>query len=146
MKPYHICRGLIPDAGTGDAIVKIQLFDGSFETGYRIISFDIAPSDWSIDPDVTVKLTTEDPSTLGRAFEWDFGDNRQKGWATYQANGASATGNYYSEHLDDVIVEDLYIRAYSQTDQGINYKLVLEKVNISEYEGALALVRNSSQG
>ena len=144
MSQLHIIRGSVPDVGTINNEIKVYLFDGSFETGFKIVDFQIAPSDWALDTDVAAILSTE--PIEGNAYQWNWADNRQKGWATYQANGASATGNYYQEHLDDIIVEDLYIKAWSQTAQNVNYKIVLEKVKIAEYRGALALVMNASQG
>lgn len=144
MSQFHVMRGSIPDVGTINNEIKVYLFDGSFDTGFKIVDFQIAPSNWALDSDVAAILSTE--SVESNAYQWDWSDNRQKGWATYQANGASATGNYYQEHLDDIIVEDLYIKAWSQTTQSVNYKIVLEKVKITEYRGALALVMNASQG
>ena len=144
MSRFHTLVGSIPDTAALTARVKVPLFDGSFDTGFRIVGFEIAPSNWSIDPDMAAILSTEELTVNG--FEWDWGDNRQKGWAAYQANGASAVGNYFREFVDDIVVEDLYINAYSRTNQAINYKIVLEKINITEWEGALAIVRNSSQG
>lgn len=144
MSRFHTLVGSIADTAALTARVKVPLFDGSFDTGFRIVGFEIAPSNWSIDPDIAAILSTEE--LTGQGFEWDWGDNRQKGWAAYQANGASAVGNYFREFVDDIVVEDLYINAYSRTNQAINYKIVLEKINITEWEGALAIVRNSSQG
>ena len=144
MSQYHVMRGQVLDVGTTNNEIKVYLFDGSFESGFKIVDFQIAPSNWAVDTDVAAILSTEPVES--NAYEWNWSDNRQKGWAAYQANGASATGNYYEEHLDDIIVEDLYIKAWSQTSQAVNYKIVLEKVKITEYRGALALVSNSSQG
>ena len=144
MSSIHTLVGSIPEATTTSTRVRIPLFDGSFETGFRIIGFEIAPSDWTLDPDLAAVLSTEELTT--EATSWDWGDNRQKGWAAYQANGASAVGNYYREFVDDLVVEDLFITAFSRTDQAVNYKITLERVKISEWEGALAIVRNSSQG
>jgi hypothetical protein len=136
----HILKGLIPN----DETIKIHLFDGSFKTGYRILDFDVAASNWGVDPDCYGVLMTEDKGIDARTWNW--GDNREKAWAALSSNGAGAVGSYYNRVIDDVIVEDLYITTFTTTGQGTNYRVVLEKVDISEYQGALAIVTNSSQG
>jgi len=137
-------RGRVQDVGTINNEIQIYLFDGSFDTGFKIVSFEISPGNWNVDPDCSAILATE--PIEGNAYQWDWSDNTQKAWAAIQANGAGAVGTYYSSVLDDIIVEDLYIKAWSSTGSDVNYKIVLEKVKISEYRGALALVMNSSQG
>ena len=106
--------------------------------------FDVAPSNWAVDPDCYGVLSTEELGIDAR--NWDWGDNREKGWASQASNGSGAVGSYFSRHVDDIIVEDLYIATHTATGQATNYMIVLEKVSIPEYEGALAIVANSSQG
>lgn len=140
MSKLHILRGIVPN----DTTIRIHLFDGSFETGFRIVGFEVAPSNWGVDPDCFGVLMTEDLGIDAR--DWNWGDNREKAWAAQNYNSAGAVGSYFSSFVPDVIVEDLYIATHTQTGQDTNYKVILEKVSMSEYEGALALVRNSSQG
>ena len=140
MSQYYTCKGFIDD----DSSKRIMLFDGQFDTGYKIVEFSIAPGNFALDPDVIARLSTEELTTEVR--QWNWGDNREKGWAAWQSNGANLVNSYFADWVPDIIVEDLFIETYTSTGQGINYKIVLEKVKISEYEGALAMVRNQSQG
>jgi hypothetical protein len=137
----QILRGQIPN----DETIRIYLFDGTNTTGYRILRFDVAGSNWGVDPDVFGVVATEDLGIDARTWNW--GDNREKAWAAQSYNGGGSTGEYFSRHVDDVIVEDLFIHTISpNTNQAINYMLVLEKIKIPAYEAALARVSNASQG
>ena len=47
---------------------------------------------------------------------------------------------------DNLIIQDLYIGAYSYSDaEQFNYLIKLDKYEISDWQGALAMVRNRSQ-
>lgn len=140
MSSIHVIKGRIPN----DETIKVYLYDGKFTTGFRILRFDVAPSNWAVDPDCYGVLSTEELGIDAR--NWNWGDNREKGWAAQASNGGGQVGSYFSRHVDDVIVEDLYIATHTATGQSTNYMIILEKVNIPEYEGALAIVSNSSQG
>ena len=48
-------------------------------------------------------------------------------------------------HPDAIIIEDLFIDATGDTGEVVNYYIEMEKVKISEWKGALAMVRNSNQ-
>jgi len=135
-----ILRGLIPN----DETIRIHLFDGTNTTGYRILSFDIAPSNWAVDPDCYGVVSTQNLGIDAR--NWNWGETREKAWAARDQNAAGSVGSYFSRSVDDVLIEDLYIATHSATGQGTNYLLVMEKVDIAPYESALARVQNKAQG
>lgn len=143
MSKYYTAIGKIPVAT--DPVKRIRLFTGTYDQGYKIVYFSIAPSNYAVDPDVVAKVTTQDPGT-DDARDWDWGDNRQLAWAALQSNGANATGYYYADHIDNLVIEDIYISGYSSTNQAVNYKIILEKVPLKEYQASLAIVNNMSQG
>ena len=136
----QVLKGQIPN----DETIRIRIFDGTNTRGYRILRFDVAPSNWAVDPDVYGVVSTEDLGIDAR--NWNWGENREKAWAAQISNGAGAVGSYYSRCVEDVLVEDLYIATHSATGQATNYMIVLEKVVITSYESALARVQNMSQG
>ena len=138
----QILRGKIPD----DETKKIYLDDGDNTTGYRILSFDIAPTNWALDPDCYGRVSTEDITAPQNPVNWDWSDTREKAWAALTSNGSGAVGSYITKVVDDIIIEDLYISARTQTAQDMNYMLILEKIKIASYQSALARVQNSSQG
>ena len=66
----------------------------------------------------------------------------------FDANDSRCTGVPF--HLidpDNLVVEYLFIRAVDQqgNDVSCNYFISMEKYDITEWQGALAMVRNRSQ-
>ena len=127
---------------------KIQLFDGRFDTGFRVVFFEVSLQDRSSNAteSVSAKLSTE---LLADNTKWDWDDNREIGWALAAAdsNGLAVSTPQTIIDPDNLIVEDLYIGGYSYSDaEEINYMIILEKYDITDWQGALAMVRNRSQG
>ncbi len=130
---------------------KIQLFDGRFDTGYRVTDFKIALS--NRDDGATIaasaKLMTE-PGVNNRYWNWSL--NTEVAWAANAADAnhpsAAANPGYGVTDPDNMIIEDLYIGAVVYNDQALDvcYMITLEKYDISDWQGALSMVRNKSQG
>jgi hypothetical protein len=138
----YTVRGSVND----NSVKKIQLFDGRFDTAYRIKDFKISsdtPSSSSSDAYAT--LATQFASAIA-TWHWD--DVRQVAWT-----GAHVTtfgGAYAQDSVidpDNLIVEDLFI--YGNCGSGankVNYMITMEKFDVSEATGALAMVKNKAQG
>ena len=147
----YITRGQFhPDGGFNfDNPIKIQLFDGSFGTGYRISKFYV----WGIgidagqDNDTLGLLATEE---IDGTVLFDASDNRQIAWATNKGHTFGDVDPLGGGIVDpeNLIVEDLFLYGFTgdQSTTPMNYLIVMEKYDISEWQGALQLVRNSSQG
>ena len=139
----YTCRGQIPINTTE----RIHLFDGSFKTAYRIVEFSITPANVAGNFDAYGKIKTEDDGTQGKGNEWNWDDQTEVAWGYYagvQSAGADTYGSWVDP--DNLIVEDAYIRAGTGTEtQDVNYMIKFEKYDISEYRGALSMVRNRSQ-
>lgn len=131
----------VPIASRTDP-VYVQLFDGSFQTGYRITKFIIAP----VDVDLTTfvgyagKIMTVDS---GDATFWDYSDNRELAWAaiSFDANGI-APNTFSNIDRDNMIIEDCYLYLENSADLDMNYYIEFEKYDISEARGAMTQVRN----
>jgi len=142
----YTVRGQIPE-GT-DNTRKIRLFDGKFNTAYRVVKFVIAGAradDSS--SDAVAKIMTENIGTS--ADFWDWQDQREIGWASTDHRTADGVQNTFSEiDPDNLIVEDLYITAQNRSaaNPNINYMITMMKFDITEWKGALAMARNKSQG
>ena len=129
---------------------RIQLFDGSFETGYRVTRFLVYP-DTTVDPqNCSCKLVTEPGSSLA-GQTWDWGDNIQVGWSF--AKIGSGTSQLSDDRFslvkpDNLIIEDLFIQAYSSDGDGqvVNYMISFEKYDLTDWQGAFSMVANQSQG
>ena len=133
---------------------RIILFDGRFDTAYRVVSFEINFKDrTSTSSEVaSAKLTTVPYSAMPASGlgnrEWNWDVNTEIAWASCaaDANGISTQTPDAVIDPDNMIVEDLFIGAYSYTDtEQINYIIKLEKYDITDSQGALAMVKNRAQ-
>jgi hypothetical protein len=134
---HYSLRGSIPTADWNEAL-PILLDYGDMKVAYRVISFMVGPQEAATaGDDVFGKLaTTDDVDTT--ADHWFWNDNREIAWA--QSNTAS-TGRRSMQGLpftgiidgDNLVVEDLYliIGSDSSTEDALNYKIEMEKLQVS---------------
>ena len=128
---------------------RLTLFDGRFDTGYKVESFIVAPHGTydSAAAGASGRLETE-PSGEADAL-WNFSDNRQIAWAEYvhmwNVSGDYAMGANGIVDPDNMIVEDLYVSVNQQAEGDVNYMIQIQKYDITDWQGALAMVRNRSQ-
>ena len=146
----YTVRGKInPNSSSLGKTQKIRLFDGQFNTGYVVTKFMIGINDPdNASNDVYGILLTEDLYD-GTDKNWNWGDNREIGWAS-MANVYSDSGTpgmpFELIDRDNFIVEDLYVYVRSGTTAAaVNYYIELDKYDTTDARGALAMVRNSSQ-
>jgi len=120
----------------------IQLFDGKFDTGFRITKFIIGPAvvDSTIFVGYAAKIMTVD---TGNATAWDWSDNREIAWAamSFDSNGI-APDTFSLVDPDNMIIEDCYVYVENSSDFDVNYYIEFEKYDISEARGAMSQVRN----
>jgi hypothetical protein len=131
-----------------DTINRIILDDGSYKTGYRVVEFVIAPHDMD-NTNIRVyaaKLLTNDEQTPGVNWNWD--RNGEIGWAQYALDANSSNGpNVFSlVDPDNLVIQDLFvIGSEYASDIKLNYFIRMDKYEISDWKGALSMVRNRSQ-
>jgi hypothetical protein len=146
MGEIYTCRG---QSTTGLPVPhRINLFDGKFDTGWRVISFRVAPADidFTTARSVACKLGTVDNLNENR---WDWSDQREIAWAytAWDSNAPTAPGIFPSlVDPDQIIVEDLFF--YADEGSGgasidVNYFIELEKVSMAEWRGALSMARDA---
>jgi hypothetical protein len=124
---------------------RITLFDGVFDTGYRITKFVIAPESNAGADDTYAKLATSSSVANTSGHEWHWDSNVEIAWAKNVSSGGGATGilEFFIDP-DNMVIEDLYIfTGTGNTD--VNYMIHMEKYDITDWQGALAMVRNRSQ-
>jgi hypothetical protein len=121
---------------------RIQLFDGKFTTGYRIVSFQIAPVNPALGNEIIGKLTTEPKSTV---TQWFWEDVQELAWCHWGQDKYQDTFTNIRE--DNMVIEDLWISIYNETFDGatVNYEIILEKYEFPAWTGAGVLVENLSQ-
>ncbi len=147
----YTVRGLIePGSSSLGLTKKLQLFDGRFDTAMKITKFELMFEDPdNASNDVYGMLLTEYLNYSGTDAVWNFGENRQIGWAS-AANVYSDAGlpgdPFNLIDRDNLVVEDLfvYVRSGAST-AGVNYYIEMDKYDISEGLGALTMVRNAAQ-
>jgi hypothetical protein len=126
---------------------RIQLFDGKFNTGYRITKFQIVTTDPDNSGlDVYGTLGTEETMSS----TWDLEDVTQLAWSS-MANNGSATGPsaapFNLVDRNNMIVRDLYL--YAETNAAglndVSYYIEMDKYEFPTWDGAAIMVRNQSQ-
>ena len=123
-------------------VKRIQLFDGQFDTGFILKKFIITPQNINDSEKVTCKLLTEEKT---HGTNWFWGRQSEIGWASWNTPTNSRYGQFNLIDPDAIIIEDLFIDASGDSGVAINYYIEMEKVKVSEWKGALAMVRNSNQ-
>tara|TARA_Y100000004_G_C8912248_1_gene411468 strand:+ start:842 stop:1312 length:471 start_codon:yes stop_codon:yes gene_type:complete len=148
----YTARGIVSEDETfAGNPQKIPLFDGSFETAYRVKEFYIFPADFnsSAQPDVIGKLSKNDDGAVTTTNFWRADDDNQIAWSGVSGSTDTITGPTFTVvDPDNLIVEDLYIyaRTAGDTNNAINYLVVMEKYEIDDWQGALAMARDRAQG
>ena len=142
----YTCRGSIR---SDNSINRIILDDGSFKTGYRVVEFVVASHDMDLGSvrSFSAKLMTDDDAQTGLNWNWD--NNEEIAWANYvfDANDIRAPGIFSLVDPDNLVIQDLFIVCDEGVgnDNKMNYFIRMEKYDITDSQGALAMVRNRSQ-
>tara|TARA_Y100001963_G_scaffold80539_1_gene111755 strand:+ start:950 stop:1393 length:444 start_codon:yes stop_codon:yes gene_type:complete len=140
----YTTRGRVADTG----FERLILFDGRFDTGYKITKFRVYG-----DPNAETGVegygclsTTIDPQ-MSDGGDWNFEANNQIAWATTTYSGSGGTVSDWEQvDPDNLVIEDLFIYAREGGGAvGLNYYIEMEKYEITDSQGALAMVRNRSQ-
>jgi hypothetical protein len=130
--------------------IRVTLFDGSFTTAYRLVEFIVSPRDAGSSSDVAGKVSTDDPGTDTEALgsRWNWQRNTEIGWASTNAATTSIREKSFSlVDPDNLIVEDCFLSLTNNAGDGsrVNYFMRFEKYEVSDWRGALAMVRSKSQ-
>ena len=146
----YTARGTISeDQTTAGLPQKIPLFDGVFNTAYRVTKFYIFPSSFSSSSqtDVIGKISkNEFGATSNHAF-WRADEDNHIAWAG-AAGGSDVIDRIVNViDKDNLVVEDLYVyaRTAGDTANPINYLIEMEKYSITDWQGALSMSRDRAQ-
>jgi len=126
-------------------VKRLIVDDGRLNHGYKVVNFIVAgdPDSSANDVFVTLSLDYDAPLT------WNWGDNRQIGWASttvFNASGLEAP--FVALDPDHVVIMDLYIQGQQSGAGGnavINYMIELEPVELSNDQAILSLIKERSQ-
>ena len=149
----YTARGIVTETDTEAGTPQlVHLFDGRFDTGYRVTGFKIWGSNFassSTNPDVIGKLSKNDIGSTAASTFFRADDDNQIAWAV-SAAGLDGGGAPFAESIidrDNLIIEDLYVyaRCTGTNTNPINYLVELEKYDITEARGALTMARDRQQ-
>ena len=147
----YTARGVIDEDKTAAGTPQeISLFDGRFDTAYRVVEFHIWPGNInnSTNPDVIGKLSKNDDGVVSNVNFWRADDDNQIAWAGVTGGSDAINAPFKLVDPDNLIVEDLYVYGLTagSTTTPINYLVIMEKYEISDWQGALAMARDRAQG
>lgn len=142
----YTCRGQITEQETeAGTPAKIRLFDGSFETAFKVTSFKIWSANYSgnTHADAVGKLSISPNSSTGPTNFMQADDSNEIAWSGIQGSIDGGGAMFEVVDSDNLIVEDLYVYARHAGASGpVNYLITLEKYDISETLGAVSMSRD----
>lgn len=123
---------------------RLILDDGRLNHGFKVVRFVVAA-----DPSVS---TNDCWATLSLDFDsplvWDWGDNRQIGWASSTVATNAHQEGFELIDPDHVVIMDLWIQGQVSGGGGtsvFNYLVEIEPVELSNDESILSLIKERSQ-
>jgi hypothetical protein len=146
----YTARGIVTETETeAGTPQKITLFDGSFQTAYRVTDFKIWSATTLAGSAACVgKLSKNDSGVTAQTNFFRADDDNQIAWAVSEMQSDGAFGGFTETIIDhdNMIVEDLfvYVRAESATT-AVNYLVTMEKYEITDWQGALTMARDKAQ-
>lgn len=143
----YVVRGQLVEAGGSSLEPKeINLFDGTYKSGFLIVDFKVASGDSGNRNDVSGKVTTT-PVQDG-PLVWNWQDQVEVAWASANMAQTSVYESPFSVVDSSVVcVDKLYVYAYANdsTDVPINYYIELMPVDLQKFQYAYSFVQNRSQ-
>ena len=124
---------------------RLIVDDGRLNHGYKVTNFVISgdPGNAANDVFATLSLDFDAPSA------WDWGDNRQIGWASTTAfNVAGLEAPFVLIDPGHVVLMDLYIQGQTGAAGGsgvINYLVEIEPLDLTDDQAILNLIKERSQ-
>jgi hypothetical protein len=122
---------------------RLIVDDGRLNHGYKVVRFVIAgdPNSSANDAWATLSLDYDAPAT------WNWGDNRQIGWASTNVQGTAGLEPPFSVlDPDHIVIMDLYIQGNVASAGGIiNYLIELEPMELTNDQAILTLIKERSQ-
>ena len=138
-----VLRGVaIEDAGAKE----INLFDGTYKAGFRLVDFQIAPETREQGGECAGLISTQGTQS---ADTWNWEDQTQVGWSSMHVIKEETRQTTFS--LVDgsmVLVDSIYVNVTNDrgTTKPVNYYIEVEPVDLKEFEYAMAYIQGESQG
>jgi len=138
----YTCKGKVDSRQP----TRIQLFDGRFDTAFVIKKFETCNENPNLAQEWRALISTQ-ATAAGAPPTFDWSDNTQLAWSWGGGSGTSATFSMIGvTDPENLVVQDIWIIADESATDQVNYMIQMEKYDISDARGALAMVANYSQG
>ena len=143
----YTARGSVSEDLTEQGLPdKITLFDGRFDTAYRVVDFKIWTSNVLAGTAAAAKLSTSGTSSTARADFFQADATDQLAWAVTEMTTDGGTSGGFADAIidrDNMVIEDLYVYVRCETHETpINYMITMEKYEITDWKGALTMARD----
>tara|TARA_Y100000114_G_C11642914_1_gene270194 strand:- start:31 stop:477 length:447 start_codon:yes stop_codon:yes gene_type:complete len=127
--------------------VRINLDDGNFKTAYVIKKFYLYPNAGIGAGNDSHGVLYTESGTVSSGLDWDWAENTQIGWAAGIFGGGTTFGVDGNGIVDpdNMIVQDLYIKANHSNSLSTGYMIVMEKYQVEDWSALIAMVRNKAQ-
>lgn len=126
--------------GISGDVDRIQLFDGSFDTGFVLKSIAITPANPAQSEEVWLRVLLNEAT---HTTNWDWSDPNEVAWGAWGIPINSRFGYFFDVDPDVIIVEDMYLDFSGDAGQRINYMIEMEKVKMSTWEGGFQIAKNN---
>ena len=128
---------------------RLIIDDGNFNDGWKVVKFIVAGNGAS-GAEINGRLCTEDLANIdaggSTAFSWNWGDSREIAWASTRATSEATWGGWEGAiDPDHVVIKDLFIDVNTSISVPINYLVILERVQLTDNQAVLTLIRERSQ-
>lgn len=128
---------------------RIRLFDGRFDTGYKVREFYIwaVNSANSSNPDVSGKLATS-PNVRTDTFFFNAGDSREIAWSASAGSTDQILQAQPGAIIDpeNLVIEDLFVFVRGSNDDiDVNYLIIMDKYDITETLGAVSMAKDRAR-
>lgn len=124
---------------------RLIVDDGRLNHGYRVVRFIIGPDASFSNNDCFATLSID----IDAPKNWDWGDNRQIGWAAVSVTGTGALNTPFEVlDPDHVVLQDLFIQGQVSSAGGtstINYLVELEPITLTDDQAIITLIKERSQ-
>lgn len=141
----YTARGQIDETETeAGNPTRIILFDGRWDTGFKVTSFKIWSANYSgnTHADAVGKLSTSPNSSTGPTDFMQAQDANEIAWSGTQGSIDGGGAMFEVLDPDNLIIQDLYVYARHGGASGpVNYLVTMEKYDITDWEGAVAMAK-----
>ncbi len=121
---------------------RLNLWDGDFKTGYRVVEFRIIPRHPTADEEVVAQLTTKARTSVPSIF--NYSHKSVVAYAGWNIPTQTQFSDWNQIVEGNMAIQDLWISCYGTGDDTFcNYYIVLEKYTFPNWDGTAIIAENN---